>query len=183
MRLTENRRIASAVLLACVLLSVFALGGWKLRAKESALNDLFVLGSETALATRHSMDAYLDRAVDAANVLAQEAKGYAVDESLVGDVLQSAGALGKANGMNGRYEPYSNLTGAVENLYSTLQAAGAGDAVHVKAAYGDFTSAQSLLKYDAYHAEANSYNKVVGAFPARVIGALWGVNEAETYGW
>lgn len=183
MRLTENRRIAAAVLLACVLLSVFALGGWKLEKKQAALGDLFVLGSETDLATRHSMDAYLDRAADAADDLAQEAKQYAVDGTLIDDVLKYAEALGKTDGMNGRYEPYAGLADAVENLFSALQAAGAGDAVNVKTAYGDFTSAQSLLKYDAYHAEANAYNKVVGAFPANVIGALWGVKEAETYGW
>lgn len=183
MRLTENRRIAALVLLACVLASVFALGGMKLKAKEGALNDLFVLGSETSLATRHSMDSYLDRATDAANSLAQEAKQYSVDEALIEDVLKYAEALGKTDGMNGRYEPYANLTVAVENLYSALQAAGAGDQVNVKMAYGDFTSAQSLLKYDAYHAEASAYNKTVGAFPASVIAALWGVGTAETYGW
>jgi hypothetical protein len=183
MRLTENRRIAAMVLLACVLVCVFALGGMKLKAKESALNDLFVLGSETDLATRHSMDSYLDRATDAANSLAQDAKQYSVEESLIGDVLKYAEALGKTDGMNGRYEPYASLTAAVETLYSALQAAGAGEEVNVRMAYGDFTSAQSLLKYDAYHAEANAYNKTVGAFPASVIAALWGVGTAETYGW
>ena len=183
MRLTENRRIAALVLVACLVVSVFALGGWKLERKQTALNDLFVLGSDTSLATRHSMDAYLDRATDAANDLAQEAKQYALDETLIDDVLKYAEALGKTDGMNGRYEPYANLADAVENLYSALQAAGAGDAVNVKMAYGDFTSAQNLLKYDAYHAEASAYNKIVSAFPASVIGSLWGVKEAETYGW
>jgi hypothetical protein len=85
--------------------------------------------------------------------------------------------------MNLRYEPYENMAVAVENLYSALQAAGAGDEVNVKMAYGDFTSAQNLMKYDAYHAEASAYNKIVGAYPASVIASMWGVGVAETYGW
>ncbi len=183
MRLTENRTFAAAVLLVCALVSVIVLGGWKLSRKQASLDDLFVLGSDTGLATRHSMDAYLDRAADAAHTLAQEAKQYAVDETLIENVAQYADALGKTDGMNGRVEPYLQLTAAVEDLYSALQVAGAGDAVNVKTAYGDFTSAQSLLKYDAYHAEASAYNKTIGAFPANMIGALWGVGTAETYGW
>jgi hypothetical protein len=183
MRLTENRKIAAAVLLACALLSVFVLGGWKLKAKEAALDDLFTRGSERGLSIRHSMDSYLDRAAQAAGALAQEAKGYAVDSALIEDALKSAEALGEKDGMNGRFAPYAALTKAVENLYSALQVAGAGDAVNVKMAYGDFTSAQSLLRYDAYHAEANAYNKAVSAFPASAIGVLWGVHRAETYGW
>lgn len=183
MHLKENRKLAAVVLLACAFFSVFFAGGMKLRAKEASLNDLFVLGSETQLASRHSMDAYLDRAQEAADSLAQEAKRYPIETALIDEVFKHAAVLGEADGMNGRVMPYVSLTEAVENLYSALQAAGAGEEVNVKMAYGDYTAAQSLLKYDAYHAEAAQHNKVIGAFPANVIAGIWGVNHAETYGW
>lgn len=182
MRLTENRRLGAAAVVLCALISVLALGGWKLHARHSALERIFVYGTEPRLMTRHSMDAYLDRCAQSASDLAQEAKRHSVDDALIETALSDADALTRTDGIDGRYETYRSLTRAVEEIYTALQAAGAQDAVNVTVAYHDYRSAQNLIQNDGYHAEASAYNEAVRAFPARAIASIWRLEPAETYG-
>ena len=181
MRANAKRPLAAAVCLACALISVFGLGGWKLNRLYDKLETTFIYGAESAT-TRHSMDAYLDRCSEYASELAQEAKQYLDDDEAIEEVLTLAEALSASNGIEGRYEVYTQLTRKVEDMYSALQAAGASGEVGVSTAYHDYTSAQNLIKNDGYYQEAMDYNRTIGAFPANVIGAIYGLDAADTFG-
>lgn len=77
MRFTENRPLAWAVLVACALGSIVGLGGAGMARERSKAIDVFYRGSSKAAATSsttHSMDAYLDRAADCAQIMASEAQ-------------------------------------------------------------------------------------------------------------
>ena len=76
MRFNENRPLAWAVLAACALGSVFGLGGSSLARERDRVVDYFYDGAETTATTRSSMDAYLDRAAECAQVMAAEAQLY-----------------------------------------------------------------------------------------------------------
>ena len=76
MRFNENRPLAWAVLAACVLGSVFGLGGNSLARERDRVEDYFYDGAETASTTRSSMDAYLDRAAECAQAMASEVQPH-----------------------------------------------------------------------------------------------------------
>jgi hypothetical protein len=182
MRHNTKRIIAGAACAVCALVSIFGLGGWKLSGKYADLERTFIYGTETSAATRHSMDAYLDRCSEYSARLAQEAKQYLDDTQAVENVLALSESLSATDGINGRYEVYTQLTSAVEDMYSSLQAAGASNETGVTTAYHDYLSAQNLIKNDGYYMEAADYNASIGAFPANIIAGIFGLDRADTFG-
>lgn len=182
MRLNKNRIIAGVVCAVCALVSIFGLGGWKLSGKYNDLSDIFTYGTDPDLATRHSMDSYLDRCSEYSAQLAQVAKLYLDDYESIEEVIELSEKLSETDGIAGRYEVYTDLTSAVEDMYSELQIAGAYEDTAVITAYHDYTSAQNLIKNDGYYMEAANYNKTISAFPANVISGLFGLEKADTFG-
>lgn len=182
MRLNTKRIAAGAVCAACALVSIFGVGGWKLSGKYDDIERTFIYGTDPGLTTRHSMDAYLDRCSEYSARLAQEAKQYLNDSEMIDEVLMLSEELNAADGIEGRYVLYTELSARVEDMYSALQAAGASNETGVTTAYHDYTSAQNLIKNDGYYMEAADYNDVIGAFPANVIAALRGLDKADTFG-
>lgn len=183
MRLTENRRLGAAAIALCALISVFGIGGAKLSGKYNDLEKTFIYGTETQLSIRHSMDAYLDRCAETAMDLAQEAKRFVPESAYIAETLELVEKINRTNGMQGRYNDYIALANATENLYSELQAAGSADDAAINKAWGNFSSAQDQLKRDGYHAAAAEYNELLDGFPANMVSGLWGLDEAEGYGW
>lgn len=182
MRLNGRRIIAGAACAACAVISIFGIGGWKLSRKYNGIERTFIYGTETSVATRHSMDAYLDRCSEYSARLAQEAKQYIDDTQAIEEVLELSEGLSASDGINGRYQVYTQLTYAVEDMYSALQAAGASNETGVTTAYHDYLSAQNLIKNDGYYMEAADYNDTIGAFPANVIAGIFGLERADTFG-
>ena len=182
MRVNVQRMAACAVCIACILVSIFGIGAWKLSKMRGALEDVFIYGTDTTLATRHSMDAYLDRCSEYALRLAQESKQYLSDAEIIDEVLSLADKLNASDGIDGRYEVYTQLSRAVETMYSHLQSAGASNETGVTTAYHDYTSAQNLIKNDGYYMEASEYNSTIKAFPANIISKMFGLKPAETFG-
>ena len=182
MRLDKNRIIAGAVCAVCAVVSIFGLGGWKLSNRQRSLEEIFTYGTDPELATRHSMDAYLDRCSEYSAELAQVAKLYLDDYQSIEEVLELSEMLCEDDGISDRYSVYKALTACVEDMYSELQVMGAYEDSAVITAYHDYTGAQNLIKNDGYHKAAADYNKVLSAFPANVISGLFGVEKAETFG-
>lgn len=179
MRITENRGLALAVCLACSLVSIFGFGGMKLRNQYDEVTEYFVEGDDG----RHSMENYLDRCAEYASNLAYEARQYLDNDEKIENVLALAGELSAEIGPGGgRYETFSELTGAVEELYSALQSAGHDGEAAVIVAYGDYQSACDLIARDGYYEMAKEYNRTASGFPAMQIAHLWGVEWADTFG-
>lgn len=182
MAVNRKRNIAVVVSIVCAMFSIFMIGGIKLGAFSSKLEDTFFYGTDRELSSRHSMDAYLDRCSEYSAELAYEAEQYIDDRSLIDSVLSLSAELSETDGSKGRYSKYVELTSAVESLCSALQKAGASNEVAVTTAYHDYASAQNLIKNDGYVMQAIDFNKKLDRFPANIIASIWNVRKADTFG-
>lgn len=179
MRISENRWLALAVCIVCAMVSIFGFGGMKLKSRYDEVTEYFIEGDDG----RHSMENYLDRCSACASDLAYEARQYLDDDTQIENVLALAEKLSKDKGPGGdRDETFSELTDAVEELYSALQSAGHGGEAAVTVAYGDYQSACDLIARDGYYEIAKAYNKTACGFPATKIARLWGIEWADPFG-
>ena len=171
--------LATAVCVACVLVSIFGIGGMKLKGKYDDAAAYFVEGEDE----RHNMEAYLDRCCEYADDLANAAKKYLIYDEEIDAVLEYSDDLNMEYGHGGsRYANYVQLTDAVEELYSQLEIAGSHEETDVMLAYGDYQSTRDLIKRDGYHEVAKAYNDMVDGFPANAVASVWGVEWVDTFG-
>ena len=179
MRITENRALAAAVCVICALVSIFGIGGMKLKGEyDDVIYEFVDAGDE-----RHNIEAYLDRCTGYADELANESMQYLDNDETAQAVLDYSDALNAKNGPgNDRYADFEALTDSVELLYSKLQEAGKADEPEIEIAYGDYKSACDLIKRDDYYEEAAVYNDMVSGFPAGMIASMWGVGSADSFG-
>ena len=184
MRLDENRKLAWVVLAVCVLLSVFALGGGALGRERGRVLKVFNEGADTTLATRHSMDAYLDAAGESASIMANEAEAKIGESALGNDALSNAALIGEDSAdLDARYKAYTDLKGQVEKLYNNMYSAVSSEEFRdFKLAYDDFWGYDDLLGRDAYHKLAKSYNSLISGFPGGAVATLTGQGSLNTFG-
>ena len=184
MRLSENRMLAWAVLAACVLGSVVGLGGGHLVRERGRVLDVFYKGTESGT-TRESMDAYLDRAADCAQVMASEARlHFGADNAAAAQMFDALADFGDDDGLDARYAAYTALQGLSDQLYNLFYADGVADAdrVNFKRAYDDFWGADKFVRRDAYRALARDFNDSLEGFPAGAVAGLLGVDELNSFG-
>lgn len=184
MRFVENRKLAVIVLIICVLISIFGFGGGALKNERYDVQMVFSEGTDTSLSTRHSLDAYLDRAAERANMLAEQGDKFAADADLVAAVRKHVENLSASDGLDERHKAYTELRPAVEKLFTALeQDYSDTEIVDAKLAYNDFKGAVNLIQNDQYPALASKFNEKLNAFPASFIGGLFGVEPLNTFGW
>ena len=184
MRLSENRKLAWAVLAACALGSVVGLGGGYLVREQSAVLKVFYEGTESGT-TRESMDAYLDRAADCAQVMASEAQlHFGGDNAPAAAMLHALADFGDDDGLDARYTAYTTLQSLSDQLYNQFYADGVADAdrVNFKRAYDDFWGADKFIRRDAYRELARDFNDSLDGFPASAVADLMGVDEINSFG-
>ena len=184
MRLDENRRLACVILVVCVLLSIFAFGGGALGRERRKVMKVFNDGSDASLATRHSMDAYLDAAGESASIMANEAEAR-IGESEIGNVaLSNAALIGEDTApLDLRYKAYTDLKGQVEKLYNTMYSAVSTDEFrNFKLAYDDFWGYDDMIGRDEYHKLAKSYNDLISGFPGGVVATITGQGMLNAFG-
>lgn len=184
MRLDENRRLACAALVVCVLLSVFVLGGGALGRERSRAMRVFNDGADASLATRHSMDAYLDAAGESAGIMANEAEIHTGGSALGDETLSNAALIGDDSAdLDARYRAYTELKSQVEKLYNNMYSAVSTDEFrNFKLAYDDFWGYDDMLGRDEYHKLAKSYNSLISGFPGGVVATLTGKGTLNTFG-
>ena len=185
MRFVENRRLAWIVLAACVVLSIFGLGGLGLRNEYDRLMDVFYEGSETDGTVRYSMDAYLDRAAECAQVMASEAQLYlGNDNQTAGRMLDTLADFGDDDDLDIRYAAYQQLQKDSDQLYNAMYAADLGDdqRVNFKTAYDDFWGSDKYIRKDPYRAMASEFNDDLRGFPANIAAGIHGVGELNSFG-
>lgn len=186
MRFTENRPLAWAVLAACALGSIVGLGGAGMARERDRALDVFYKGSDTAVTstTRHSMDAYLDRAADSAQIMASEALLH-LGENADARQMQSAVAfLGSDDTMDERYAAYQQVKALSDKLYNAVYASDLSEAdrVNFKAAYDDFWGCDKYILKDPYRELAADFNSSMQGFPADAVCSLVGIDELTTFG-
>ena len=184
MRLAENRKLAWIVLVACALGSVVGLGGMHLVRERAAVEKVFYQGTEKGT-TRESMDAYLDRAADCAQVMASEAQlHFGADNAAAAQMLDMLADFGDDDGLDARYAAYTALQGLSDQLYNQFFAEGVAEAdrVNFKRAYDDFWGADKFVRRDAYRELARDFNDSLDGFPASAVAGLMGVDEINSFG-
>ena len=183
MRFSENRTIAFVVLAACVLVSVFGLGGMGLARERNKVLTVYDRGEDTTLSTRHSMDAYLDSAAESAQLMVSEAQLHMSDSALIDNVESLADTVATAADTDARYEAYSALKTAVDKLYNSMYEAAKGDAfTNFKVAYDDFWGYDDMIRHDGYSKLAAGYNGLISGFPGGLVAGIMGQGSQNTFG-
>ena len=186
MKFPENRKVAWIAFAACVLICVLLLGGIHMRSDRAKVVDVFYQGTDTALSSRHSMDAYIDRAAKSAQTLAEEGTIYLgsddVDSFLVKRLVTD---LNDAEALSAeQYSLVNQLYDGVEALYSSILAKELDDSkmVNSQTAYYDFKGAIDLMENDQYHQLARDFNKSSSGLLGGLVRGVFGIKDLETYG-
>ena len=94
------------------------------------------------------------------------------------------GELAESGGITEAHAAYERLLGDAETVFLKLEdcALSGRDADYVKGFRTDLAAEQDTIARDGYNAAADRYNeRVLGGFPARVLGTLTFVRPAETF--
>lgn len=185
MRLMENRKLAWAVLAACALGSVVGLGGASLVRERARIEDVFYDGAEPGDTTRSSMDAYLDRAAECAQVMGSELKlRLGADNQTAERMLGYLADFGDDDGIDMRYRAYTELQKLSDEAYNEIYASGLSDAERAdfKRAYDDFWGCDKYVRIDPYRRMASEFNDSLEGFPAGMVANLMGVEEISSLG-
>lgn len=168
--------VPQAVALVLLAVSVFGIGGAKLAGYYSSTMAGFTTG-------QYSITADLDQRVSAAaNVVTVAKKIAGVDQTLLAAAEEAVNALSEPMGPADTYAANEALNTAVEALYdAALPLASADQKDLLSEQHSEFMSRGTILRNSPYNEEAEQFNKDRNAFPASLIGALWGVDEAEYF--
>lgn len=184
--LLENRRVAWIVLAVCVLASVVGLGGAGLARERSQLLDAFYSGAAQNDQTgRSSMDAYLDRSAECAQVMLSEAKLLlGADDPVANEMEQALAGFVENPHLDERYAAYTRLQSLTDQLYNAIYGAELSDAqrVNFKRAYDDFWGSDKYIRMDPYRELAADFNGSLRDFPAGVVAKIWGVESLNSFG-
>ena len=168
--------VPQAAALVLLAVSVFGVGGAKLAGYYSGTMAGFTTG-------KYSITADLDQRVSAAaNVVTVAKKITGVDQTLLAAAEEAVNALSAPLGPADTYAANETLDAAVEALYdAALPLADDTQKDLLGEQHSEFMSRGTILRNSPYNEEAEQFNKDRNAFPASLIGALWGVDEAEYF--
>lgn len=180
----RKRPVAALALAALALVSVFGIGGAKLRGRYARTLAVYTQTDEYGHGIQQDQASQADAAASlirlGGRVLGEEA-----------DTVVWANAVLDAWNDSDKQDPavqygYNTaLYSAVGDLYLAVgQAAGDEEKSQLEALYAEFTSRQSLIERAAantYNPAAEAYNRTTAWFPANAIGALWGVRQAPLF--
>ena len=160
----KKRGVASLVLVALALVSVFGIGGARLKGTQTA-----AVAAYTEMCTTNSGRTETGRLAQAAAQVVAEA-GTILGE-YIGDISRQQPTV------------HSEMINAVELAYKTAHAQrDKQDRRELDIAHDEFTSYENIIvreylpKYNKYAAVVNST-----AFPTAQLGALWGVETMPTF--
>lgn len=172
----KKRGTAAAVLAALALVSVFGIGGARLKGLHDKTAALYTAAQDKY---GHSIQGDFAAQADAAANLIRVA-GRTLGQ---GDAsVQAAQAALDAWNAQGDADPAQQyalnrtLAGAVDLVYTAAADTAAQEKGQLDDLYASFTSAQATVERAAaaYNEQAQAYNQTAGGFPAVVLAGLWG---------
>ena len=179
----RKKPAAALFLAALALVSVFGLGGFKLRGRYDRVCAAFSASDEYG----NSIVQDLAAQAAAASLIRLGGRILGEEDADVSYAAQALDAYNRSDKQNAadQYRCNANLTGAVGDLYLAAGRRADDDAkAQLEALYAEFTSRQAIVERAAandYNPRAQAYNETARAFPANVIGALWGVSSAPLF--
>lgn len=180
----KKRSTAGIFLAVMVALSVFGIGGAKLRGQYNKASAAYT----AADAHNNSIPSDLGMGADAAaNVITMSGNVLGTDAP---DVQAAQAALDAWNATTtdhpaDQYGAYTALVSKVDALYQVVSGEGSSKADAITTQYDEVLSRQDIVARaaaESYNPTAEEYNKKARSFPANVIGMLWGAGKVELYG-
>lgn len=171
----RRRPVAAFVLAVCMLLSVFGIGGARLKGQHDALLREFAATNSYNQGIQNDFVAQTDAA----------ASYIRIAENQLGaghDAVQAAQqALDNWNAQHNAREPgleYALNQALYHALTELHQVANGREDDRLAGLYATFTSAQATIDRAgaAWNDQARAYNKTVSGFPAGLVAGVWGVN-------
>lgn len=180
----KSRAAACAFLAVAVLAGVFGIGGGKLCAYRSSTEMLYLMAdSRYGVSIVEELDAALSAAASITDLcaarLGEQDPAVAAAREAIALRKEKPGGTGPAYD----YEANLALQSAVGHLYNLVRyelddSAGAA----LQGQWSTFASCQDRIARSGYNDAVAAYNQAAGAFPANLIGALWGAGELERFG-
>ena len=164
----KKRGTAAAVLAALALVSVFGIGGARLKGLHDKTAALYTAAQDKY---GHSIQGDFAAQADAAANLIRVA-GRTLGQA----ALDAWNAQGDADPAQ-QYALNRTLAGAVDLAYTAAaDTAAAQEKGQLDDLHASFTSAQATVERAAaaYNEQAQAYNQTAGGFPAVVLAGLWG---------
>ncbi len=178
----RKRPFAAFVLCIAVFLSVFGIGGARLKARQKNVASQFSVTNQYNQGIANDLSAQAD---SAANLIRQAQSLLGEEDPLVKDAEQALALYNAGTATaDDAYRVNQALYGAVDGLYNALRKQAGGEASErVEELYAEFVSRQAVIDREGalYNEQARSYNETAQSFPANVIGALWGAERVPLF--
>ena len=172
----KKRGTAAAVLAALALVSVFGIGGARLKGLHDKTAALYTAAQDKY---GHSIQGdFAAQADAAANLIRVAGRTLGQGDASV-QAAQTALDAWNAQGDADPAQQYAlnrTLAGAVDLVYTAAADTAAQEKGQLDDLYDSFTSAQATVERAAaaYNEQAQAYNQTAGGFPAVVLAGLWG---------
>lgn len=186
----KNQGVAAAVLVAVMCLSVFGMGGARLRKQYTSVRDSFTNGvaEDVKSGNQYTMAAMLSNRVGAAKNVILAAQGFnGISQDVVAQTQTALTAMENALAEKADpatlYDADAALEAAVNLLHADVQNH-APEELKTGAeqtAFSQFASAGTTMRHLAYNETVQNFNRRITGFPANVIGALWGCGKVQPF--
>ncbi|MEG1536884.1 MAG: LemA family protein [Clostridiales bacterium] len=181
MKIWQQRRFAWLITIILIFAAVFGCSGGKLATLAEQSRQYFYAGEHQ---DGLSIDHDLTRRADAAyNLYTVAARYLAADDGALIALLAAREQLLAAESVSACYAANTALSEQVMAVYTVLgdYELSEKDAHYRQKLLEDLQSANAIISHDGYNAQAAECNQKLAAFPASLIGGVWGIEAVEYF--
>lgn len=178
----KKRPAAALALVVLALVSVLGIGGAKLNTKYNQVRAIYSASNEHGQSMENDLSLRADAAANLIRLCGQVLGEDAPSVQAAQKALDDWNAT-DADHPADQFAANTALGSAVDIMYNEVVDAGKSTG-SIEAQHTEFLSRQDIILRTAgndYNPAAEEYNKTLSAFPANVVGALWGIGEVEAF--
>lgn len=178
----KKRPAAALALVVLALVSVLGIGGAKLNTKYNQVRAIYSASNEHGQSMENDLSLRADAAANLIRLCGQVLGEDAPSVQAAQQALNDWNAT-DADHPADQFAANTALGSAVDIMYNEVVDAGKSTG-SIEAQHTEFLSRQDIILRTAgndYNPAAEEYNKTLSAFPANVVGALWGIGEVEAF--
>ncbi len=178
----KKRPAAALALVVLALVSVLGIGGAKLNTKYNQVRAIYSASNEHGQSMENDLSLRADAAANLIRLCGQVLGEDAPSVQAAQQALDDWNAT-DADHPADQFAANTALDSAVDIMYNEVVDAGKSTG-SIEAQHTEFLSRQDIILRTAgndYNPAAEEYNKTLSAFPANVVGALWGIGEVEAF--
>lgn len=178
----KKRPAAALALVVLALVSVLGIGGAKLNTKYNQVRAIYSASNEHGQSMENDLSLRADAAANLIRLCGQVLGEDAPSVQAAQQALDDWNAT-DADHPADQFAANTALGSVVDIMYNEVVDAGKSTG-SIEAQHTEFLSRQDIILRTAgndYNPAAEEYNKTLSAFPANVVGALWGIGEVEAF--